>query len=125
MAVYFGFGIAPSMFPSKGVEIVPQELSDSEGAELASLSIPCLNGSHAATIKVLNTRFGVAVEVPAVPPKVVLGIGDSVVVMAAIGLPRLVDRHEYTEEEVEGAIFRFVAYHVVQASGMAAPTFNF
>ena len=48
-------------------------------------------------------RFGIDVVIPEKPPIVSLHPGDSVIVMAVRGLPRLEGRHEYTPEEVAGA----------------------
>lgn len=73
----------------------------------------CLNPTHTATIAAMEARYGLHVAIPAAPPRVVLGVGDSVVVMGVRGLPRLTDRHEYTEEEVASATFSFAQYTVV------------
>ena len=55
----------------------------------------------------------VQAPIPAQPPRVSVGVGDSVVVMGVRGLPRLTDRHEYTEEEIASATFSFSEYKVV------------
>lgn len=73
----------------------------------------CCNPSHAATIHAMQERFGINVEIPMTPPRVVLNAGDSVIVMGVRGLPRLTDRHEYTADEIEGAMFLFSMYTVV------------
>lgn len=52
-------------------------------------------------LKAMTTFFGFA-----------LAVGDSVVVMGVRGLPRLTDRHEYSEEEVAQATFEFHEYTV-------------
>lgn len=44
------------------------------------------------------------------PPKVVPGMGDSLIVMGVRGLPRLTDRHEHTHEAIEKATFSFSLY---------------
>ena len=38
---------------------------------------------------------------------VALAAGDVLLVLSVTGLPRLTDRHEYTEAEITGASFRF------------------
>lgn len=40
----------------------------------------------------------------------VMEAGDSVIVMGVRGLPRLTDRHEYTEAEIAAATFEFSEY---------------
>ena len=74
---------------------------------------PCLNPSHQATIAAMRGRYGIDVPIPITPPQVVLSRGDSVVVMGVRGLPRLTDRHEYTDEEVARATFTFSRYDVL------------
>lgn len=74
---------------------------------------PCLNPSHKATIDAMRARFGIEVEIPETPPKVALTTGDSIIVMGVRGLPRLTDRHEYTEEEIATATFSFSEYTVL------------
>lgn len=111
MKTYFGFAIADSMFPEncllrketfKG--IVPK-------AEIES-AISCVNVSHQATIEALRNRFGIQVVVPIMPPKVSLDYGDQFIVMSVRGLPRLTDRHEYTQQEIDQATFNFSIYTV-------------
>ncbi|MEI8103745.1 MAG: hypothetical protein WCG84_02490 [Candidatus Moraniibacteriota bacterium] len=52
------------------------------------------------------------VAIPETPPRVAVGVGDSVVVMGVRGLPRLTDRHEYTAKEIASASFTFAQYSV-------------
>ena len=110
---FFGFAIADSMF-SGTCEITRETLSPeivklmAEDGQLT----PCLNPSHKATIDAMENRFGIQVAIPETPPKVSLGSGDSIVVMGVRGLPRLTDRHEYTDEEVASATFSFSLYTV-------------
>ena len=70
------------------------------------------NPSHGATINAMRARYALEVAIPATPPRVSLGTGDSVIVMGVRGLPRLTDRHEYTDEEVAKATFVFSEYTV-------------
>ena len=113
MTTYFGFALADSMFVgnctirrnSTTAEQVRQMAQD--GA-----LTPCLNPSHRATIDAMRQRYNIDVEIPATPPRVILNAGDSIVVMGVRGLPRLTDRHEYTEEEIAAATFNFTMYTV-------------
>jgi len=110
---YFGFALADSMFAGLGdTTIRRHSLTVDEVKELESSLIPCLNPSHEATIQAMRSRFGLDIQIPATPPRVALERGDSVVVMGVRGLPRLTDRHEYTEAEVAAASFAFTLYSV-------------
>lgn len=114
MAIYFGFALADSMFQD-GL-ITRRTLSINEVKSLINAGVEsCCNPSHGATINAMNNRFGLEVAIPATPPRVSLQDGDSVLVMGVRGLPRLTDRHEYTEGEVAGATFAFSLYTFVQA----------
>ena len=111
---YFGFALADSMFAGE-CTIVRKTLSADQVRALAAAGelTPCLNPSHQATIDAMRSRFGIDVAIPETPPRVSLGVGDSVVVMGVRGLPRLTDRHEYTEEEIAAATFTFSVYTVI------------
>lgn len=109
---YFGFALADSMFAGN-CTIERKALTAEEVKAMAGEFTPCLNPSHKATIDAMRARFGIDVEIPAQPPRVSVGVGDSVVVMGVRGLPRLTDRHEYTEEEIASATFSFSEYKVV------------
>jgi len=112
MKTYFGFGIAPSMFPSN-CNIKKQELSVEQAKGVIAEGVTsCLNPSHKATIDVMESRFEVRVEIPAKAPSVQLQNGDRLVVIGVSGLPRLEGRHEYTPEEVQGAKFAFSLFTV-------------
>ena len=112
MSKFFGFALADSMF-SGHCTIVRRQLDVEEAKTLIEQGVvPCLNPSHAATIAAMRTRFGIDVAIPERPPQVVLGSGDSLVVMGVRGLPRLTDRHEYNEEEIAQATFTFSEYAV-------------
>jgi hypothetical protein len=111
--IFFGFALADSMF--SGDLIITRKNITTEAvktlAEQGRLT-PCLNPSHEATIAAMRSRFGIEVEIPQAPPRVELAAGDSVIVMGVRGLPRLTDRHEYTQDEVDGASFLFSQYAV-------------
>ena len=110
--IFFGFGIAPSMFPQT-CNIRKETLSVEQAREtIAAGVVSCLNPSHKASIEVLNTRFGISVEIPPKAPSVVVQHGEAVLVMGVGGLPRLENRHEYTPEEVAGAKFSFALFTV-------------
>ncbi len=112
MKTYFGFGIAPSMFPAN-CSIRKEELTpEAAKAVVAEGIVPCLNPSHKASIDALQSRFGIFVEIPTKAPVVLVAIGERVLVMGVMGLPRLEGRHEYTEAEVVGAKFTFSLWTV-------------
>lgn len=108
---FFGFALADSMFAGN-CNITRTVLTVDEVKKMVQEFTPCLNPSHQATIKAMQQRYGIQVEIPETPPRVELKPGDSVVVMGVRGLPRLTDRHEYTDEEIAAATFNFAEYHV-------------
>jgi hypothetical protein len=111
---FFGFGIAPSMFPENCL-ITRHSLTPEEaGIEIGKGVVSCLNPSHKATIEIMKSRFGLEVGIPAKAPVVNMVDGDSILVMGVSGLPRLEGRHEYTQEEVEGAKFSFSIFKVAK-----------
>ena len=115
--LYFGFGIAPSMFPTNCI-IKRSRIGITRGVRLIKAMdhlgklVSCLNPSHRATIAIMRERFGIGVEIPVTAPKVTLGTGDMILVMGVSGLPRLEGRHEYTRKEAEGAKFMFSLFTV-------------
>lgn len=116
--VYFGFAIADSML--ENCERIHRKVHTPESAKVRIAEaahygalVVCANPSHEATIKAMQERFGIEVEIPATPPKVALEPNDCLVVMGVRGLPRLTDRHEYTAEEVAGTTFSFSEYFVI------------
>lgn len=109
---FFGFALADSMF-SGDCEITRKALTIDEVKELIEQGVtPCLNPSHVATISAMEKKFSIHVEIPTTPPRVVVNSGDSVIVMGVRGLPRLTDRHEYTDSEIAEATFSFSIYTV-------------
>jgi len=112
MKNYFGFALADSMFVGD-CNITRRTLPVEEAKALVTQGVEsCCNPSHSATINAMRSRFGIDVSIPETPPRVSLGSGDSVVVMGVRGLPRLTDRHEYTEDEIVSATFTFAMYTV-------------
>lgn len=112
MKTYFGFALADGMFQGD-CQIERKTLSVEEAKGIIKQGVvSCLNPSHKATIDAMNSKFGIEVTIPEAPPRVTLSTGDSIVVMGVRGLPRLTDRHEYTEEEVASATFVFSRYTV-------------
>lgn len=112
MTTYLGFAIANSMFPEDctvrklpiTIEQVQQEIS-------GDISI-CANPSHLATFAALKVRHAIELEVPDSAPIVSLDSGDSIIVLSVVGLPRLIDRHEYTADEIDSSTFTFSKYIV-------------
>jgi hypothetical protein len=111
MTTYFGFALADSMFAGD-VEINRRVLNPEAVRARAATFVSCLNPSHVATIEAMHSAYGIAVAIPETPPRVKLGISDSVVVMGVHGLPRLTDRHEYSKEEIALCAFTFTEYTV-------------
>ena len=114
MKLYFGFALADSML-SDGV--ITRQTLDVDYAKYLIENHPlvdeltvCLNPSHIATIKAMEVRYGIHVDIPATPPQVKLEHDDCLIVMGVRGLPRLTDRHEYTDEEIANATFSFTLY---------------
>ena len=109
---YFGFALADSMF-NGDCEITRTVLSvDDVKAAVDASVLSCCNPSHVATIVAMRSRFGIDVAIPEQPPRVSVNSGDSVIVMGVRGLPRLTDRHEYSENEIAQATFSFSRYTV-------------
>ena len=109
---YFGFALADSMF-NGDCTITRSVLDINQVRDIIRAGVtPCLNPSHTATIDAMRTRYGIDVPIPERPPQVNLGIGDNIIIMGVRGLPRLTDRHEYTQEEIENATFSFSLYMV-------------
>ena len=112
MKTYFGFALADSMF-NGNCTITRRVLSVEEVKERVSQGVEsCCTPSHKDTIDAMKSRFGIDVSIPETPPRVSLSFGDSVIVMGVRDLPRLTDRHEYTEEEIAKANFSFAEYRV-------------
>lgn len=120
--LYFGFGVSDSMF-SGDVELTRKDLKDDAGYVQYILNNPasvwcqetviCLNPSHKASIDAMVAKYGLTgIDIPDHAPVIKLESGDSIIVMSPRGLPRLVDRHEYTTEEIEGATFNFAVWSV-------------
>lgn len=108
---YFGFAVADSMFPVE-CGIKKEAFDPTQSAEIEAAA-SCCNPSHAATIAAANSRFGLSLQIPEEPQQVALTLGDSLIVMGVRGLPRLTNRHEYTEEEIQSASFVFSKYTVI------------
>ncbi len=112
MSIFFGFALADSMFAGN-CTIKRHLLNVDEVRDLVAQGVEsCCNPSHGATIDAMRARFGIDVSIPEAPPRVVIESGNSVLVMGVRGLPRLTDRHEYTEEEIAKATFSFTLYSV-------------
>ena len=114
MVTFFGFALADSMFDGN-CTIARKVVSpdDVRGMAEDGRLTPCINPSHEATINAMRQRYGIDVQIPETPPKVTLGVGDSILVMGVRGLPRLTDAHEYTEEQIAAATFSFTEYTVL------------
>lgn len=120
--LYFGLGISDAMF-NGDLKLTRKDLKDDGGFADYYLRNPnsawcdevkiCLNPSHKATIDAMVAKYGISgIEIPDHAPKVSLVSGDALLVMSPRGLPRLVDRHEYTDEEINSATFNFALWSV-------------
>lgn len=120
--LYFGFGIADGMF-NGDVQLNRRDLGDDGGfadyylrnpnAAWCQKLVVCLNPSHKSTIDAMVSKYGIEnIQIPTHAPVVKLEDGDALLVMSPRGLPRLVDRHEYTAEEISSATFNFALWTV-------------
>jgi hypothetical protein len=115
---FFGFALASSMF-NGNVSISRRILTIEEAKKIIAAGVEsCCNPSHEATVKAMEGRYGISVAMPEKPPIVSLTPGDTIIVMGVRGLPRLTDRHHYSEEEVAKATFEFVEYSVAPSGGL-------
>lgn len=119
MAVIFAFGVSDSMLlGSEGQMILRDQVSPEQAKEIISFAkaqgnlVVGLNPSHAASIDVMQKRFGIEVQIPERAPKIELQHGNVLVLMGISGLPRLEGRHEYTQEEVNNAKFTFSTWRI-------------
>ena len=119
--LYFGFGISDAMFVNdisltrKAIDDpgMVNHLLNNPNHVWCEEMVPCLNPSHKATIDAMVAKFGIeGVVIPEIAPRVTLEPGDKLIVMSPRGLPRLQDRHEYTDDEVAKATFSFAIYSV-------------
>ena len=107
MKTYFAFAIADGMVDETcGLSRKPLTLEEVR-ALVEEGVISGLNPSHTPTIKAMQVKFGLIVEVPTKAPLISLKPGDRLIVMSVRGLGRLEGRHEYTSEEVASATFKF------------------
>jgi hypothetical protein len=121
MVVYVGLAIADSMFPeSCELERSPcnpalaMKLLAPPTDEAPKIVVNCCNKSHFLTLDALKKRFGIDLlfDLQDVPRVVLLSPGDVFIVLSVRGLPRLTDRHQYTEDEIHKAEFSFGMWKV-------------
>lgn len=120
--LYFGFGVSDAMFNGdmtivrvdlKGDADYVHHLLNNPNHALCDEVVICLNPSHKATIDAMVSKYKLSgIAIPDHAPQIKLQSGDSLIVMSPRGLPRLVDRHEYTEEEISSATFNFAVWTV-------------
>lgn len=112
--IFFGFAFSDNML-NGDVSLTRRVLELDEVKELIESGVtPVLNPSHEATIDAMRQRFCLDVVIPETPPRVTLEPSDQLIVMSVRGLPRLTDRHEYTDEEIASASFAFSLWTVVE-----------
>jgi len=112
--IYVGLAIADSMFPEECTVDRLSETPEIVQALVKSQFVNLCNPSHKATLTALRRRHGIDLyeTLPERPPVVKLQPDDYVIVISVRGLPRLTDRHEYTDEEVAQATFSFGSWYV-------------
>ncbi|MBD3232150.1 MAG: hypothetical protein GF315_00335 [candidate division Zixibacteria bacterium] len=109
---YFSFSISDNMFEGD-CEIKRRELTPDQARKLITPAVESIiNPWHESTIEVMRHRYGIELPVPGFPPEVRLKSGDRVIVMGVRNLPRLFQRHQYTDEEIANAEFSFSLYTV-------------
>ncbi|MEL7037266.1 MAG: hypothetical protein AAFO04_16820 [Cyanobacteria bacterium J06592_8] len=116
MNTYAGFAFSLQMKTTKvALFKVTTIESNPENWELIKNSIPVFNKGHIATIKAIKTRFYVDLSIPETPPSITLNADDIIYVIQVKGLARLVDRKEYTNEEIANASFSIEKVEVLEA----------
>lgn len=108
MSTYFAFAIADSMFPVTCT--AKRTVATVEDVKAEKNIISALNPSHQPTIAVMQSRYGLEIEIPAVAPKVSLLTGDVIYIMSLRGLPRVEGYSQYTSEQVASATFATFAF---------------
>ncbi|MDX9859239.1 MAG: hypothetical protein RBT76_15755 [candidate division Zixibacteria bacterium] len=112
MSTFFAFAIADSMFTSNCI-IRRREIDVAQVRQLISAGVePSFNPSHTATIAAMRARFGIDLKIPGTPPRITLHDGDRLIVMTVHGLPRLENRHQYSDDEIASANFSFAVYTI-------------
>jgi len=116
--IYIGFAISDSMFTGVTQRIERIVVSRNYIKDLLTYYperiYVCANPSHKATFDALRCRYGIELTIPLYPTKVQLTEQDSLIVLSVTNLPRLTDRHEYTNEQIEGADFTFAQYNIIK-----------
>lgn len=119
MTTYFGFEMNATMFPSVSHDLRVDYLKATEFITKVHNPnvVVCCNSAHKATINAMYRLYGLRlyclrVEIPKTPPLVKLDFGDRLLVLMVSGLPRLTDRHEYNDSEINQASFDFIEIEV-------------
>ena len=115
MAIYLSFNIADSMFEGESV-VARKPLTPERFGEIVRKPgiISCLNGSHATTIKALESRYNIIVHVPTDPPRILLKPKDFIIVISLRGLPRKTAGYQYDDGDLENATFSFALWQRVR-----------
>jgi len=113
---YFAFAISDSMFHSDSEYAIYRKSISAKQVKSEIDSgdyIPILNPSHTETIKVMENKYQIHhIHIPEHAPKVILEYGDTLICMCVRDRPRMENRHEYTKEEIEKALFSFSLYQI-------------
>ena len=107
MTTFISLAVSATMFPENGSIRMEPLTSDDIQDILASENIAsALNPSHATTIDAIRRRFDIDLPIPERASKVLLGYGDSVVILQA-QLPRLAEGEVHSDETVQSAPISF------------------
>jgi len=113
MTTFFGFAISDSMFAGD-CNLTRKELSiEKIRWHLSGDIVVCFNPLYKVIIDVMEKQFDIKVVIFEKPPVVNLSAGDKLIVLLVGGLSRLIDRHEYIDEKIAKAMFKFVVWTVM------------
>jgi hypothetical protein len=114
MTTFISLAVSATMFPENGnIHMEPLAPSEVQNILATESVVSALNPSHATTIDVIRRRFEIDLPIPERAPKVLLGYGDSVVILQA-QLPRLSEGEVHTDETVFKAPISFRRWTVVE-----------
>lgn len=104
---FISLAVSATMFPESG-SIAMAPLNPEQVKEiLATESVEsALNPSHVTTIDLIRRKFDIDLPIPDKAPKVLLGTGDSVIILQA-ALPRLAEGEKHNDETVNNAKISF------------------
>ncbi len=103
---FVSLAVSATMFPVNG-RIMMESVSPKDVRSiLESDIVSTLNPSHVSTIEAIRRKFDINLPIPEKAPKVLLGNGDSVLIIQA-QLPRLAEGEVHSDETVANAPISF------------------